>query len=146
MGQHVFIDLILKACKALSYFRRNQEACDLVQQIEGWGTGQKSSVQIVDQIASEKMEEVKVMAAGVTFNAGDYEAAYKFIRYVVSQRPHNFNEVHLLNRIINKLAFHTKCVRFVERLLDKYPDSIPLRILTGHAFLMHQNYDYALDQ
>ena len=86
------------------------------------------------------------MAAGITYNVGDYNLAYKFIRHVVSRRPHSFAEVHLLNRIINKLAFHSKCVRFIERLLDKHPDSVPLRILTGHAFLMHQNYDYALDQ
>lgn len=146
LGTPAFIELILKACKALSYLRRSKEAADLVLQIEGWGAGSKSSVQLQQPEAVEVMDEVKVMAAGITYNAGDYDMAYKFIRYVVSQRPHSFTDVHLLNRIINKLAFHSKCVRFVERLLDKHPDSVPLRILTGHAFLMHQNYDYALDQ
>lgn len=140
-----FVDIILKVCKALCIMDRSHEACDIVCQIEGWGPGAKAIVQL-QQKALEKVDEIKMMAAGIAYSCKEFDMAYKFVRFVVSQRPYSFVHVHLLNRIINKLDFHSKCVRFVERLLEKYPDSIPLRILTGHSFLMHQNYDYALDQ
>jgi general transcription factor 3C polypeptide 3 (transcription factor C subunit 4) len=145
LGDPTFVDLILKACKVLSYFRRNREAADLVLQIDGWTKSDKSVVRLHED-SVEVMDEINLMAAGIAYNVGDYEMAYKYIRPVVALRPHSFEEVHLLNRILIKIEFHNKGVRYMERELDKHPDSVPLRILVGHAFLMHQNYDYAMDQ
>jgi hypothetical protein len=45
-----------------------------------------------------------------------------------------------------RLNFHTKCERFIERLVAKFPDSVPLRILNGHSCLVHMNYENAKEQ
>lgn len=146
VGQPAFLHLIMMACKSLSQLNRHKEACVLVKKVQGWGSGQKASIQVQGVEAQELMNQIRHIAVAITVNAGDYEAAYKHMRYVVTQLPNSFDMVHVLNLIINKLKVHTKCVRFVERLLVKHPESIPLRVLAGHAYLMHQNYDYALDQ
>ncbi len=44
-----------------------------------------------------------------------------------------------------RLHLHTKCLRFVERLVATYPESAPLQILSGHIFMTRRNYSYAVD-
>ena len=63
--------------------------------------------------------------------------------------------------MLDRLNFHTKTERFIERTLKKHPDrfrlpvfclrqarvcSIPLRVLVGHAYSLHANYENALEQ
>jgi hypothetical protein len=42
------------------------------------------------------------LAVGICFNAGDYEAAYQYIRYVVPLQPYNLAVIQLLNKICIK--------------------------------------------
>lgn len=145
LGTAAFLDLIRKAITALSKLERDQEASDLALQIEGWGS-KKSLVQLVQSEAADVLEEMKAMIPAILYKVGDYEGAYRFVRFVIAQNPHSFRVVYLANQIISKLQFPTKCVRFLERTLVKFPDSAPLRILMGHCYLMVQNYTFALDQ
>jgi hypothetical protein len=42
------------------------------------------------------------LAVGICFNAGDYESAYSYIRYVVPLQPYNLAVIQLLNKICIK--------------------------------------------
>lgn len=145
LGRLEFICILHRVFDALSKAGRVKEACEVVQQIDGWGNTHKSVVPVDNKEALEILEKMRMVAASIAFEAGNYNAAYKFIRYVVHQRPHSAVDIHLLNRILFKLQFHNKCVRYNMRMLQKYPNSVPLRVLTGHGYLVHRNFDQALD-
>jgi len=146
IGHIDFVNILKHLCNALSKHGRDKEACEVVQQIERWGPTSKHAVQVDDEESLKVLDRLRSKAAILAFNADDFHTAYKFTRSIVTKKPHSFADVHFLNRIVYKLEFHNKCKRFIERLLKKNPSSTPLRVLCGHFYMVHLNFDGAIDQ
>jgi hypothetical protein len=79
------------------------EAAQLIKDVDSFSADSKHrSTRISEELAVEKLKELRFLAVRIFFNSGDYERAYSHCRVVLFQCPYDFALMHVFNRIIAK--------------------------------------------
>eukprot|EP00741_Cyanophora_paradoxa_P002683 tig00000615_g2603.t1 len=136
LGARDYFALVLDLCKALAAFERYREAmvvCDAALH----------SRALTDR---PTLSALKHFALGCAYNSEDYLAAYEHVRDMCLERPYSIRVVNLFNTIVTKMGGFMAQNKFIVRLLNRHPQSVPLIVLVGHHCLMSGFYNLALGE
>ncbi|KAL3694342.1 hypothetical protein R1sor_007993 [Riccia sorocarpa] len=127
--------LILKCCRTLLATRRYWEALEIIHHTLQVGYG----------LEPEKRDELRNLGARISYQLKDANYGFDCVKYMVMQRPYSNCTWNRYFQVISsseaRVAKHNK---FLLTMKSKYPDCVPLMIISGHQFSMISQQQGAL--
>eukprot|EP00871_Galdieria_phlegrea_P002683 jgi/Galph1/3415/GphlegSOOS_G2109.1 len=135
LGESAFVNLLERCWRSMCELGRNAEACRLVRSLIQSG-------QVQDEADCKRL---RVLAVAGAYYGKDYDGAYEGVRNLCLERPFSISTWALLMRTFYLGAVDdTKTLKFMIRLLHRYPTSIPAILVTAHICSMRGSFGYAL--
>lgn len=139
IGKDIYLNLLINSLKTLLYKERYEEATNLF----------KISYVFLLNVDSFRLEKetknyLKYLGVKCAFKSGDYDIADQFLRSLCNQYPENIKLWNFLNDVTNKTGSFHLSSRYIQRMVAKHPNSVPLRILNGHSHFIVSTYRLAL--
>ncbi|KAL2633355.1 hypothetical protein R1flu_004834 [Riccia fluitans] len=127
--------LILKCCRMLLATRRYWEALEIIHHTLQVGYG----------LEAEKRDELRNLGARISYQLKDANYGFDCVKYMVIQRPYSnctWNRYYqVISSSESRVAKHNK---FLLTMKSKYPDCVPLMVISGHQFSMISQQQGAL--
>jgi tetratricopeptide (TPR) repeat protein len=109
------------------------------QHISGSGNGP-----LLSEHVHRLLQALKYISGCIFLRLGDPERAYRSLRPAMMAHPRSFALAYVLNIVLRAQHYPNKAFKMLERLQRHRPDALPLRMILGHFYLVHQNWEQAL--
>ncbi|KAN0045337.1 hypothetical protein ACTA71_005714 [Dictyostelium dimigraforme] len=123
LDEEDYFNLLLDSSKIFVHLNRQQEASQYLRYA-------LRNIHFENGLFSHQL---KFLTVAVAFNDKNYYLAYKHVKYVCSKKPYSNRVWNLFNKIIvNYGNRSTVQNRFLTKINEKYPDSIPVLVMLGN--------------
>ncbi|EGC32939.1 hypothetical protein DICPUDRAFT_155061 [Dictyostelium purpureum] len=135
LDEEDYFSLLVETSKVLSHLNRHQEASQYL----------RYALRNIKFENSLFTHQLKFIAVGVSFNDKNYYLAFKYVKYVCSKKPYDNKVWNLFNKIIvNYGGRSTVQNRFLAKIYEKYPNSLPVLVMIGNQNKQTDNVRGAL--
>lgn len=139
VGFDEYLRLVFATCKSLLWLRRATEAFRVIRVCMAYILGDATV-----ELDAERENMLRYLAARVAYHANEYYYAARQMRVVCPRKPYNVALWNHFYKVVSQGGEFTVSVRYLERLLVRFPECVPLRLLVGHHAAMSSSYSLAL--
>ncbi|PRP83047.1 hypothetical protein PROFUN_09902 [Planoprotostelium fungivorum] len=134
MGEDKYFDLIYKTCQTLASLESYELASLIVSE----------SLALLEFVNKDRAFKLRLLDVGIGINSGRYVSGYESIKHICFKRPNSSVVWNLFIKFVTVAGSFIHHTKFIERLILKNANSVPLLMLEAHQSLLSETWFGAL--